>query len=73
MVDLTPFRMCRALLAFGSETTSKVMRASAAQRGSVVAAASISQNHRRSGGPMKDPALELAYSDGDRSHAKGHA
>ena len=46
-VDLTPFRVCRALLAFGSESASEGKRASAARRGSVVAAASISQKHPR--------------------------
>ena len=43
-----PFSVCRALLALGSETTSEVMRASAARRGSVVAAARTSQNQMHS-------------------------
>ena len=47
-VDLTPFRVCRALLAFGSESASEGKRTSAARRGSVVAAASISQKQMRS-------------------------
>ena len=47
-VDLTPFRVCRALLAFGSETASQGTRESAARRGSVFAATSILQKHRRS-------------------------
>ena len=46
-VDLTPFRMHRALLAVGSELASKGKRTRAARRGSVAAAASISQKHQR--------------------------
>ena len=60
-------KMRRALLAVGSETGDR-----AREQVQRVAAASISQKHRllvargRIG-------LEMAYSDANRSHAKGHA
>ena len=47
-IDLPSFQMRRALLAFGSKSASEGTRTSAARHGSVVAAASISQKHRRS-------------------------
>jgi hypothetical protein len=52
-VELPPFQIRRALLAFGSESASEGTRRSAARRGSVVAAAGISQKHML-GAPMKD-------------------
>ena len=51
-VELPPFQIRRALLAFGSESASEGTRRSAARRGSVVAAAGISQHML--GAPMKD-------------------
>ena len=48
-------------------------RTSAARRGSVVAAARISQKHQRLVARGRIGSIEMAYSGGDRSHTKGHA
>ena len=72
-VDLTPFRMHRALLAVGSELASKGKRTRAARRGSVATAASISQKHQRLVARGRIGSIEMAHSGADRSHTKGHA
>ena len=63
-------KMRRALLAVGSETGDR-----AREQVQRVAAASISQKHRLlvARWPEEGSALEMAHSDANRSHAKGHA